>query len=61
MYSYLVSSMLQLVQSFPLMGFWCWPSFGEFEGPVGSSYGNWLSPDYFLPIINQYSCLSSSE
>ena len=53
MYLYLVSSTLQLVQSFPLAGFWCWASIGEFEGPVGSSYVNRLSPDYFLPIINQ--------
>ena len=53
--------MSQLVQSFPLVGFWCWLSFGEFEGPVGSSYVNWLSLDYFLPIINQYSQLSLSE
>ena len=61
MYSYLVSSMSQLVQSFPLAGFWCWLSFGEFEGPVGSINVNRHSPDYLLSIVNQYSHLLSSE
>ena len=61
MYSYLVSSTSQLMQSFPLAGFWCWLSFGEFEGPVGSINVNRHLPDYLLFIINQCSRLSSFE
>ena len=61
MYLYLVSSMLQLVQSFPLMGFWCWPSFGEWNGPVGSIDVNQHLPGYLFWSINKYTHLSLSE
>ena len=61
MYPQVVSSYAAHAKLSSLGRFWCWPSFGEFEGPVGSSYVNRLLPDYFLPIINQYSRLSSSE